>query len=379
METPKKAPALHIPESAATVQVRVLDTKTLLQLKPGLFWQPATPGWDGLYAPVYCFLISRNDQHVIFDLGVRSDWHNYAPKIVKLIEATTTIVPGTDVFSLLDTEAAGLGIRPADITSVIWSHNHFDHVGDISRFPSSVELVVGSGVRAASWPGWPTVADAGVLDADMAGRAVREVSFDGGLQIGRFRAHDFFGDGSFYLLDAPGHAVGHLCGLARTCAGDESEASFVFMGADACHHAGVLRPSSFLPLPSNAALWGVLDGAAASAAAMRCPCPGDVLQGALKSPSAPFFEVSKGPLFPDHDAAMDTVSKIQELDADDAVLVLMAHDLSVRDQIPFFPETVNDWRAQGIKTGVRWLFVNDFLPALCTKEGNTGIGRKHEV
>jgi hypothetical protein len=34
---------------------------------------------------------------------------------------------------------------------------------------------------------------------------VREISFDeSDLEIGGFRALDYFGDGSFYLLDAPG-------------------------------------------------------------------------------------------------------------------------------------------------------------------------------
>lgn len=36
------------------------------------------------------------------------------------------------------------------------------------------------------------------------GRNVREITFDGQLKVGQYRAHDFFGDGSFYLLDVPG-------------------------------------------------------------------------------------------------------------------------------------------------------------------------------
>lgn len=44
------------------------------------------------------------------------------------------------------------------------------------------------------------------------------------------RCSRLFGDGSFYLLEAPGHATGHMCGLARTTA---DPPLFVFMGADA--------------------------------------------------------------------------------------------------------------------------------------------------
>jgi hypothetical protein len=36
------------------------------------------------------------------------------------------------------------------------------------------------------------------------GRNLREISFSDDFKIGSFRAHDFFGDGSFYLLDTPG-------------------------------------------------------------------------------------------------------------------------------------------------------------------------------
>ncbi|OTA53100.1 hypothetical protein K449DRAFT_378817 [Hypoxylon sp. EC38] len=353
--TPKPPPALQIPNSSYTVDVRVIDTGTLLHLNPSLFWQPEIDGFEDLEAPIYCFLVSHGHQHIIFDLGVRPDWENYAPKIVSRIKATTTITPGSDVASILDSDISGLGVRSVDIGAVIWSHNHFDHVGDVSKFPPTTDLVVGPGVRGASWPGWPTNPDGEVLDSDVQGRVVREISFEAGLKIGRFDAMDFFGDGSFYLLDAPGHAVGHLCALARTMA---SPPSFVFMGADACHHPGILRPSDYLPLPSATDLNGVL--------ARSSQCPGALLQQ-LTNPGAPFFTVAPR-MFSDYDAARDTISKIQELDAADNCLVVIAHDLSLRDKIPLFPKSVNGWKASNLKTETRWLFCNDFMPALCHHE-----------
>ena len=36
------------------------------------------------------------------------------------------------------------------------------------------------------------------------GRNIQEISFDGTFKLGNFPAHDFFGDASFFLLDAPG-------------------------------------------------------------------------------------------------------------------------------------------------------------------------------
>lgn len=39
---------------------------------------------------------------------------------------------------------------------------------------------------------------------------MREIDFAGGPEIGGFRAMDFFGDGSFYLLDSPGVSMAQL-------------------------------------------------------------------------------------------------------------------------------------------------------------------------
>ena len=277
---------------------------------------------------------------------------------MSLIKATTKVTPGLDVASILDLDASGLGIRSKDIESVIWSHNHFDHIGNPSTFPPSTALVVGPGVKASSWPGYPCNPDASVLDNDAQGRIVREVSFDTGLKIGRFDALDFFGDGSFYLLDAPGHAIGHMCALARTTA---SPASFVFMGADACHHPGLLRPSQFLPLPRFVTPSPFTQNREAAVS-----CPGSMLQSLTseQNPCVPFFTVSCGPLFSDHAGAADTVRKIQELDAADTVFVVLAHDLSLRDMIPLFPNSINEWRAKNLRSMTRWRFCSDFENAV---------------
>ncbi|KAI0204042.1 beta-lactamase-like protein [Astrocystis sublimbata] len=360
--------------SRQAVQVRVIDTKTLIYVEPTLFFQPKIEGFEGYHAPIYCFLISHGDRHVLFDLGVRTDWRNYAPSVVSLIEATTVVTVGSDVASILDSGASRLGISRADIESVIWSHNHFDHVGDITTFPSSTELVVGPGVCAASWPGWPQVQDAKVLEADRHGRRVREIAFDGTTRFGSFEAFDFFGDGSFYLLNAPGHATGHLCAAAR-CTADPP--SFVFMGADACHHPGVLRPTEKLPLPHphpqpSPQADNIETRKGESTKQYNSGwCPGALLEQLTLDGTSrtPFQEVAKGPLFPDHNAATETVRKIQELDATDNIFVIIAHDVSLSTRISFFPDTINDWMTMGLKMSTRWLFCTDYSDAVKRLEG----------
>ena len=77
-------------------------------------------------------------------------------------------------------------------------------------------------------PGWPTKEDSPVDEKAWEGRELREINFDGdrSLMLGQYKAYDFYGDGSFYLIDSPGHTVGHMCGLARTSA---DPPQFVFM------------------------------------------------------------------------------------------------------------------------------------------------------
>lgn len=94
------------------------------------------------------------------------------------------------------------------------------------------------------FPGYPSNPDSQILESDYADREFKEIEFSN-LRIGEFPAYDYFGDGSFYLLDTPGHAIGHLCGLARTTTNPDT---FILLGGDVCHYQGVMRPSPQLPL-----------------------------------------------------------------------------------------------------------------------------------
>lgn len=94
------------------------------------------------------------------------------------------------------------GVELDSVNAVIWSHTHFDHIGDISIFPSTTELVVGPGTDFRTHPEHE---DAHLIESDIAGRKVTELSFSHALlHIADLPALDYFGDGSFYILDTPG-------------------------------------------------------------------------------------------------------------------------------------------------------------------------------
>lgn len=44
------------------------------------------------------------------------------------------------------------------------------------------------------------------------------------------RALDYFGDGSFWIMQAPGHMAGNMCAAARLRGGE-----WVLLGSDCCH------------------------------------------------------------------------------------------------------------------------------------------------
>ncbi|KIA75606.1 hypothetical protein HK57_00606 [Aspergillus ustus] len=367
MSTALPPPELNISFSTSTVTVHVIDSTTTLLLNPSLFWTPEIPGLTGIEAPALSFLISNEAQgrHVLFDLGVRSDWENSAPATVDLINRTTRVTVEKGVAEILDDNYQRVrdgqdntekcAIRSADIESLIWSHHHFDHTGDPSTFPSHTSLVVGPGVKEVAL-GYPSNKTAAVLDSDVLNRDVREINFQNAYKIGRFNAVDYFGDGSFYLLDAPGHSVGHLCALARVTSAPDPD-SFVFMGGDAAHHVGLLRPSIYLPIPEQ------LD-----------PCPFyDSLSNCTRemvrrihpqqSITEPFLKPARG-MFPEFEEAEDTLRKIQELDAAENILVILPHDKSILENVRLFPSKINGWMAEGVKERTRWLFIRDFKGAL---------------
>lgn len=327
----------------------------------GPFLQPDYEGHPDLLGPCLAFLIEHpSKKPILFDLGIRKDWH-VLPSYPKWVENKWEITVEKDVATIL--KENGVDVDGGAIDSIVWSHHHWDHVGDASTFPHSTRLVVGPDFEKAHLPGYPTNKDSTLLESDFQGRELREISFEkegGGLKIGRFNAYDYFGDGSFYLLDTPGHTIGHICGLARTSTNPDT---FVFMGGDASHHGGEFRPTEYLPLPKE-----IKPSPLKRALGF---CPGELLQAIHPHGKSdkPFYHVTSS-FAHDKSVADWTIDGLGEFDAHDNVLLLTAHDDSVVDpeQLDFYPKTMNDWYEKGIGKKIKWLFLGDFEDAVDAKE-----------
>ncbi|KAJ9602620.1 hypothetical protein H2200_012813 [Cladophialophora chaetospira] len=196
------------------------------------------------------------------------------------------------------------GPVPANsVNSIVLSHLHFDHTGDCMKFPQA-DLIVGPGSQKAIFPGWPEAAGSPFDGSILKHPKFRELSFesDKWASIGPFaRAIDWFLDGSFFVIDTPGHMDGHLGALART-----GSQEWVFMGGDCCHHRSLLTGTR----------------------------PMSITVGPSKTPSFHRYP----------EKAQGTIGKIRELEKHSPVLVALAHDATLDGLMPLYPTAVNGWK-----------------------------------
>lgn len=223
-----------IPSSTATVEVKAIDGGSLT-ITASFAWKPVLPGHETFRATSYSFLVENKakGKRVLFDLGLRKDL-GWTPKIWNVVKDVKF-----EIDKDVPTQLVEGGVPLESVDAVIWSHSHLDHIGDVSLFPSSTELVVGQGTMARFLPSYPENKDAVLHESDLTGRQVTELSFDESkISIGDFKAIDYFEDGSLYILDVPGHVTGHVNALARV-----TPTTFILLGGDTCHHPAMMRPS----------------------------------------------------------------------------------------------------------------------------------------
>ena len=208
---------------------------------------------DSLGGSDFCYLISHGNCDILFDLRFPKDWESLTQVTLKFLMEGPKFRLGVEknVSEILEEDPGGLGIVTRIVEATFLSEHHFDHTRDPSAFPKSTELVVAPAFEDQYWPGYPTKSDSQLLhiDAEKRNFCRSDIVKEGkGLKIGRSHAFDYSGDGSFYLLDSPGHAVGHMCGLARVTSSPDS---FIFFGGDCAPHGGQFRHSVYHLLPAT--------------------------------------------------------------------------------------------------------------------------------
>lgn len=56
--------------------------------------------------------------------------------------------------------------------------------------------------------------------------------------------------------------------------------------------------------------------------------------------------------------------RMKDLDANEKVFTIIAHDWSLKGVIDEWPKTLNAWKEEGWKDGTRWKFLEDFEKAV---------------
>ncbi|EXJ76460.1 uncharacterized protein A1O5_00968 [Cladophialophora psammophila CBS 110553] len=361
---------LPVPHGA-TAKLWIIDTTGTIEGMPAdHLVKPHLPTFDMFpRVPSWSFLIettiSGKTRRVLFDLGIPQDVYSLPPIVSDRLKSKDWVinVPKTTAEVLLQhSNAVGDAGRPLqleDIEAVIWSHWHWDHQGDIQHFPSTTDLVVGPGFSKEFLPAYPAGPKSPIRQKDLNGRRLREINFDGPetVQVGEMRAMDYFGDGSFYLLDTPGHAVGHLGGLVRTTSNPET---FAFLGGDLTHHGGELRPSKHLSFASAAASIGAENVGNHTATV-------EILESLQTSRGRNVSQSFFDPVITsDFNEALRTIAHAQEADGQDNVFFIAAHDDTIEGVVDIYPKQANDWKARGWREKTLWTFLRDFRGAFQT-------------
>ncbi|PSR71625.1 hypothetical protein PHLCEN_2v12478 [Hermanssonia centrifuga] len=182
--------------------------------------------------PSIAFLLrnSRTEETLVFDLGIPKDVKNTPPAVQKAVAAAGAkcTVPQDVRQSLLKG-----GLDPAKVNHVVLSHVHFDHVGDPTFFTGAT-FITHAETRDLLQNGYPKNPDSQYpSDLYPVERTIYIEADDPKWQpLGLFpKAYDYFGDGSAYIVDAPGHMPGHINLLARTSA----NGGWAYLAGDSAH------------------------------------------------------------------------------------------------------------------------------------------------
>lgn len=182
--------------------------------------------------PVLSFVLrhSRTGEVVLFDLGIRPDTEAYTGARA-LADTMNITFQGRDIPATLERG----GVSRADVKHIVISHIHFDHAGYPRAFPNAKFIIGGAARKVIEEEGPDFPGTFYSIDVPMERALFLSPDDPAGRKwapLGPFpHALDFFGDGSLYVVDAPGHIPGHICVMARTSA----DGAWVCLAGDGAH------------------------------------------------------------------------------------------------------------------------------------------------
>ncbi|KAI0093150.1 beta-lactamase-like protein [Irpex rosettiformis] len=263
------------------------------------------PGTEGIRVPSFSFLISHPTKgNALFDLGLRKGLSGYPPRMLDEMVSYFDAKCEEDV---ADQFAQG-NVRLEDIHTIILNHLHWDHIGNVAQF-NAAKVVIGAPARAYYESNLYPQSTRGSIPAPVEGTEITYLDFSDSSSTYRLvapfatfdRAVDFYGDGSVYVVDTPGHFPGHLSLVVRVAPN-----VFVFLAGDVCHNR-------------------------------ECYNPGQRVVSELNNE--------------DLQVARETARKLVKFNKEsDNTVVILAHEAHwLEDGMPLFPYDVREWILQEIE------------------------------
>lgn len=165
--------------------------------------------------PCNAYLIRRRDEWILWDTGIND--------VIAMEPGGRMIAHGLRglVVRTIRDQLSDIDLLPEDVTRVVLSHAHFDHVGNAALFPHATWHIQRREHEAMTGPAPDRYGYLPELYEPLKTAKVEMMDGD----------HDLFGDGSLAVLSTPGHTPGHcslLVRLART--------GPLLLAADVAHH-----------------------------------------------------------------------------------------------------------------------------------------------
>lgn len=184
-----------------------------------------------MWVPVMAYLVRHPEKgDVLIDSGLDSSFakrrggnFGRAARIVKVFEQEV----GEDTISRL----GELGVDPAELKMIFLSHLHLDHTAGLPELPRTARLIAGP--EAMQGYEIPFLAP---VDHLAGFERIETLDFSG-IEAGSLgKVIDLYGDGSFFIISAPGHVEGNLSFLINKPGGA------LLLACDASHtREGLLK------------------------------------------------------------------------------------------------------------------------------------------
>lgn len=188
--------------------------------------------------PSGVFLIEHVKGYVLFDTGYSTDIYKTGMKgwLYRRLNPTHVRKDEEIVYQLQQD-----GISANDITYIIVSHLHPDHIGGLRSFPKSKLIVSRETLQILRNPSFADLIFSTLLPKHLDTQVMELESMNlKQCSVKSLKGYDLFGDGSIVISHLEGHTHGHLGTLV---------AEKILLAGDACWGGDLLEASKNMRLP----------------------------------------------------------------------------------------------------------------------------------